>query len=159
MMIIIAEFLRGHPQSALGFCDGRGQVGGAAQGEERGGTGVRDHRRRQRPRAALRQGVSPGDERYSCCGDINSQSNEETAEMVRQIYHELDAPITKDGEWGFYCVFTPFWMCAGFTHGWRHRLKVLHNILFCSICLQKCATVPDQFMIVQSEQKSPIGFL
>lgn len=30
--------------------------------------------------------------------DINSQSNEETAEMVRQIYHELDTPKAKDGE-------------------------------------------------------------
>lgn len=29
--------------------------------------------------------------------DINSQSNEETAEMVRQIYHELDTPVNKDG--------------------------------------------------------------
>lgn len=35
--------------------------------------------------------------------DINSQSNEETAEMVRQIYHEVDTPITKDGK----CVFPP----------------------------------------------------
>lgn len=33
--------------------------------------------------------------------DINSQSNEETAEMVRQIYHELDTPITKDGKNAF----------------------------------------------------------
>uniref|UniRef100_A0AAQ4S6R1 NADP-retinol dehydrogenase n=1 Tax=Gasterosteus aculeatus aculeatus TaxID=481459 RepID=A0AAQ4S6R1_GASAC len=33
--------------------------------------------------------------------DINSQSNEETAEMVRQIYHELDTPITKDGKTAF----------------------------------------------------------
>lgn len=30
--------------------------------------------------------------------DINSQSNEETAEMVRQIYHELDPPAAKDGK-------------------------------------------------------------
>lgn len=30
--------------------------------------------------------------------DINSQGNEETAEMVRQIYHDVDAPITKDGQ-------------------------------------------------------------
>lgn len=29
--------------------------------------------------------------------DINSQSNEETAEMVRQIYREVDSPMTKDG--------------------------------------------------------------
>lgn len=35
--------------------------------------------------------------------DINSQSNEETAEMVRQIYHEVDTPITKDGK----CAFFP----------------------------------------------------
>jgi len=34
--------------------------------------------------------------------DINSQSNEETAEMVRQIYHELDTPITKDGKCAFF---------------------------------------------------------
>lgn len=43
--------------------------------------------------------------------DINSQSNEETAEMVRQIYHELDAPVTKDGESGF------FISSIHFTHG------------------------------------------
>lgn len=30
--------------------------------------------------------------------DINSQSNEETAEMVRQIYHELDTPTAKNGK-------------------------------------------------------------
>lgn len=30
--------------------------------------------------------------------DINSQSNEETAEMVRQIYRELDSPRPKDGK-------------------------------------------------------------
>ena len=30
--------------------------------------------------------------------DINSESNEETAEMVRQIYRELDSPMSKDGE-------------------------------------------------------------
>lgn len=30
--------------------------------------------------------------------DINSQSNEETAEMVREIYHEVDTPLTKDGK-------------------------------------------------------------
>ncbi|XP_076868427.1 retinol dehydrogenase 10-A [Brachyhypopomus gauderio] len=28
--------------------------------------------------------------------DINSQSNEETAEMVRQIYRELDSPVAKE---------------------------------------------------------------
>ncbi|XP_061121909.1 retinol dehydrogenase 10-A [Syngnathus typhle] len=28
--------------------------------------------------------------------DINSQSNEETAEIVRQIYHEVDTPTSKD---------------------------------------------------------------
>lgn len=32
--------------------------------------------------------------------DINSQSNEETAEMVRQIYRELDSPMSKDGSVG-----------------------------------------------------------
>lgn len=37
--------------------------------------------------------------------DINSQSNEETAEMVRQIYHELDTPITKDGKSVFFAAF------------------------------------------------------
>lgn len=31
--------------------------------------------------------------------DINSQSNEETAEMVRQIYRELDSPMSKDGRY------------------------------------------------------------
>lgn len=30
--------------------------------------------------------------------DINSQSNEETAEMVRKIYHELDTPTAKLGK-------------------------------------------------------------
>lgn len=42
--------------------------------------------------------------------DINSQSNEETAEMVRQIYHELDTPITKDGkpEFHVFCLFVCF---------------------------------------------------
>jgi len=42
--------------------------------------------------------------------DINSQSNEETAEMVRQIYHELDAPISKDGKSAFqssFCIVPP----------------------------------------------------
>lgn len=34
--------------------------------------------------------------------DINSQSNEETAEMVRQIYRELDSPVTKDGTYTFF---------------------------------------------------------
>lgn len=34
-------------------------MGGAAQGEERGRTGVRDYRGWKRPRAALRQGVRP----------------------------------------------------------------------------------------------------
>lgn len=33
--------------------------------------------------------------------DINSQSNEETAEMVRQIYKELDAPPLKAGNPSF----------------------------------------------------------
>ncbi|KAF3835931.1 hypothetical protein F7725_028489 [Dissostichus mawsoni] len=40
--------------------------------------------------------------------DINSQSNEETAEMVRQIYHELDTPITKDGPVGGVEEVPPF---------------------------------------------------
>ena len=40
--------------------------------------------------------------------DINSQSNEETAEMVRQIYHELDTPITKDGKWAFFPAIQSF---------------------------------------------------
>lgn len=40
--------------------------------------------------------------------DINSQSNEETAEMVRQIYHEVDTPITKDGKYAsFFFSFSP----------------------------------------------------
>lgn len=39
--------------------------------------------------------------------DINSQSNEETAEMVRQIYHELDTPITKDGKTAFFLPSFP----------------------------------------------------
>lgn len=43
--------------------------------------------------------------------DINSQSNEETAEMVRQIYHELDTPITKDGKWASFPAVHSF-----FTH-------------------------------------------
>lgn len=30
--------------------------------------------------------------------DINSQSNEETAEMVRNIYHEQDTPTAKHGK-------------------------------------------------------------
>ena len=37
--------------------------------------------------------------------DINSQSNEETAEMVREIYRELDSPTPKDGE----CTGCYFW--------------------------------------------------
>ncbi|GLD73409.1 retinol dehydrogenase 10 [Lates japonicus] len=40
--------------------------------------------------------------------DINSQSNEETAEMVRQIYHELDTPIAKDGPVGGVEEVPPF---------------------------------------------------
>lgn len=51
--------LRGHTQSPLGLRHCRLQVGRAAQGEERGGTGVRDHRRWKRPRPAVRQGVRP----------------------------------------------------------------------------------------------------
>lgn len=31
--------------------------------------------------------------------DINSHSNEETAEMVRQIYREQDSPMPKEGKW------------------------------------------------------------
>lgn len=49
----------GHSQSALGLRYCRLQVGCAAQGEERGGTGVRNHRGWKRPRAAVRQGVRP----------------------------------------------------------------------------------------------------
>lgn len=51
--------LRGHSQSALGLCYCRLEVGRAAEGEERGGTGVRNHRGWKRPRAAVRQGVRP----------------------------------------------------------------------------------------------------
>lgn len=51
--------LRGHSKSALGLRHSRGEMGRAAQGEERRGTGVCDHRRWKRPRAALRQGVRP----------------------------------------------------------------------------------------------------
>ncbi|KAA8580806.1 hypothetical protein FQN60_013764 [Etheostoma spectabile] len=40
--------------------------------------------------------------------DINSQSNEETAEMVRQIYHEIDTPDTKDGPVGGVEEVPPF---------------------------------------------------
>lgn len=47
--------------------------------------------------------------------DINSQSNEETAEMVRQIYHELDTPITKDGK-----SASLIRVHAAFTHGERN---------------------------------------
>lgn len=46
--------------------------------------------------------------------DINSQSNEETAEMVRQIYHELDTPVTKDGKSVF---FEALRLAAGFLGG------------------------------------------
>lgn len=52
--------------------------------------------------------------------DINSQSNEETAEMVRQIYHELDTPITKDGKSAFFAAVR---MLSVFTHGQRNRLS------------------------------------
>lgn len=44
--------------------------------------------------------------------DINSQSNEETAEMVRQIYHELDTPMTKDGEWASFAAVR---LCISFV--------------------------------------------
>ncbi|KAG5268610.1 hypothetical protein AALO_G00214440 [Alosa alosa] len=40
--------------------------------------------------------------------DINSQSNEETAEMVRQIYRELDSPMSKDGAIGGVEEVPPF---------------------------------------------------
>lgn len=48
--------------------------------------------------------------------DINSQSNEETAEMVRQIYHELDTPIAKDGKSVFFAAIRMS-MSLYFTHG------------------------------------------
>lgn len=51
--------LRGHSQSALGLRYCWLEMGRAAQGKERGGTGVRDHRGWKRPRAAVRQGVRP----------------------------------------------------------------------------------------------------
>lgn len=54
-----AGALRGDFPSALGFRAGRGQVAGAAQGEERGGAGVPDHRGGQRPGPPLRPGVCP----------------------------------------------------------------------------------------------------
>lgn len=37
--------------------------------------------------------------------DINSQSNEETAEIVRQIYREHDNPMTKEGEFDYFNFF------------------------------------------------------
>ncbi|KAM8880567.1 retinol dehydrogenase 10-A [Synchiropus picturatus] len=40
--------------------------------------------------------------------DINSQSNEETAEMVRQIYHDLETPISKEGPLGGVEEVPPF---------------------------------------------------
>ncbi|KAK2859424.1 hypothetical protein Q5P01_004044 [Channa striata] len=40
--------------------------------------------------------------------DINSQSNEETAEMVRQIYRELDTDLSKDGPVGGVEEVPPF---------------------------------------------------
>lgn len=52
--------------------------------------------------------------------DINSQSNEETAEMVRQIYHELDTPITKDGKRALF--LQAIRMSSVFTHGQRNSL-------------------------------------
>lgn len=51
--------LRSYSEGALGFFNCRSQVDCAAKGEKRGGTGVLDHRRWKRPRAAVRQGVRP----------------------------------------------------------------------------------------------------
>lgn len=50
---------RGHSESSLGHRDGRTQVAHTAEGEERSGTGVLDHRGGRRTWAALRQGVRP----------------------------------------------------------------------------------------------------
>lgn len=54
-----AGAVRGHLPSAVGVRAGRCQVAGAAQGEERGGAGVPDHRGGQRPGPSLRLGVCP----------------------------------------------------------------------------------------------------
>ncbi len=40
--------------------------------------------------------------------DINSHSNEETAEMVRQIYREQDNSVTKEGKWDDF-IFLSAW--------------------------------------------------
>lgn len=65
--------------------------------------------------------------------DINSQSNEETAEMVRQIYHELETPVTKDGEWAPCLLFSaslhPYDCCNEWTRTYTHtaeRVCVFH---------------------------------
>lgn len=49
--------------------------------------------------------------------DINSQSNEETAEMVRQIYREVDSPMSKDGNYAICEVFSLISMlsCIAFS--------------------------------------------
>lgn len=47
--------------------------------------------------------------------DINSQSNEETAEMVRQIYHEVDTPLVKDGMLCLLCLYSPQRACVCFN--------------------------------------------
>lgn len=47
--------------------------------------------------------------------DINSQSNEETAEMVRQIYHEVDTPLVKDGMFCLLCSYSPQRACVCFN--------------------------------------------
>lgn len=43
--------------------------------------------------------------------DINSQSNEETAEMVRQIYQEVETPVTKDGKPVLFAAIMGFAKC------------------------------------------------
>lgn len=60
--------------------------------------------------------------------DINSQSNEETAEMVRQIYHEVDTPLVKDGM--FVCIrlsMRPFLSMR--RHGVASSADVLQRLL------------------------------
>ncbi len=49
--------------------------------------------------------------------DINSHSNEETAEMVRQIYREQDNSVTKEGKWDDF-IFLPELKCLSFTINW-----------------------------------------
>lgn len=67
--------------------------------------------------------------------DINSQSNEETAELVRQMYHELDTPVAKDGkpDLFYYCII---FLCSSLDvtgfHAWSSNVSYL-RVALCSV--------------------------